>query len=697
MSLVLTSPSGAYGAIAAAFANDGERRIQVREDGAFLPTRFLDLGAIAVAGSGDDELDIERALRNGEYEWNVPDAATAAEGLRDVIGGAATDSENDKGRRLLDSLGGLAIRLGLTHPVFDPLALAAMPFRRPTTIVSDTSGVIQGGLSFVARNLHPAARLKIPAVVQMEIVNSSDRFLSNRRRGIKARKYDLLIDHVNSQAAQRVLLQLELRSSVELERTFLLGDPLRAAFKNDEEKELKELNLNVPIRSYADRLILEAARQHQAQVSPGHQVLLLTSDQGLARMAITEGLMPLYFRSAKAGALFGRTHTGSNLRPFDGQLAATGLAEVLWELATIFGTARLASADSAALVSVHAIGDALAWAPYQSHDDLLWVEVDDARAASNKKPQPSLVEAADGAEPETVDTPKRGLRASLSDARAAHVPTRSVKEEAADAGANARPPLYKMSIDSLFKLVAELDRDQSLSEARASLIVAAQSPNSLSDYRRFLSSAEALTVVDDAWQAGPGLKSISVALANADADGLRDALNAAPAFASIDRCLSDAPVGAPYPTKDFFKRAEATYTGLAEATLLGASVFPRGFFPTSSRPTDEDFVPIALDAYGRLRAEGGWASTGQWLEELIATHGVHPLVARLRLQSTAERGLLQRFFEGSTTDTKLDRHAIRVLAVDGGTPFLKVEYLYRGDFLMPGRGGSSLRILEAQT
>lgn len=686
MTLTLTSPARTLTAIAASFDGSNRCRIQAREDGAFTQGRFLDLGEIVLPGSGDGGPDVERALRHGEYEWTAPNLDAAQTGLREAIGGTHSETEDGKIRRVLDSLGGVAIRLGLTHPVFDPLALAAMPFRRPTTIVSDTSGVLQGGLSFVARNLHPAARLKIPALVQMEIVNSSDRFFSNRRRGAKARKHDLLMDHVNSQAAQRVLLQLELCSSIELERTFLLGDPLRAAFKSDEEKELKELNLNVPIRSYADRLILEAARQHQAQVSPGHQVLLLTSDQGLARMAIAEGLMPLYFRSVKAEALFGRTHTGSNLRPFDGQLVGTGLAEVLWELATIFGTARLTSADGSPRITVYAIGETLAWSPYQSHDDLLWVETHDG----TRLPKiPERGEIADTGQQEA------GLRATLRAIQGlGDVPTPPPVKAAEEARSDVHTPLYKMSIESLFKLVEELDREQLLNESRVAVIIDSQMPSGLSDYRRFLSSGGALEVRDDTWRAGAGLRPISAALANTDVDRLVEALDAVPAYASLHRALRDAPLGAPYPTKEEFKRAESTYTALAEATLLGAGVHKVGFFPTSARPLDEEFVPLALEAYGRLSAEGGWASTGQWLEELIAKHGVHPLIARLRLQSAAERGLLQRFFEGSTTDTKLDRHAIRVLAVRNGIPFLKTEYLYRGDFLMPGRGGSSLRIVE---
>jgi hypothetical protein len=210
VTLTLTSPTGALTAIADSFDGTDRCRIQAREDRAFTQGCFLDLGVVFLRGSRKSKPDVERALRHGEYEWTVPSLEAARKNLQEAIGGTPNETDIDKIRRILDSLGSVAIRLGLTHPVFDPLALAAMPFRRPTTIISDTSGVLQGGLSFVARNLHPAARLKIPAVVQMEIVNSSDRFLSNRRRGGKARKHDMLMDHVNSQAAQRVLLQLEL-------------------------------------------------------------------------------------------------------------------------------------------------------------------------------------------------------------------------------------------------------------------------------------------------------------------------------------------------------------------------------------------------------------------------------------------------------------------------------------------------------
>lgn len=704
MSHVLTSPQAATETLAEAFAPDGHCRLQVREERAFSNGTFLEFGDVMVPGWKDDELEPERALLNGEYEWTLP---TVTAFTKDLIAALATETkpaDADKARRIVDALGGVAIRLGLTHPVFDPVALSSMPFRQATTIISDTSGVVQGGLSFVAQNLHPAARLKVPSVVQMEIVNTSDRFMSNRRRGEKAKRYDMLMDHMSSQAAQRVLLQLELRSSVELERTFLFGDPLRAAFKKDEEQDVKDLNLSVPVRSYADRLILEAARQHQAQVSPGHRVMLLTSDQGLARMAITEGLPPLYFSSAKAEALFGRTHTGSNLRPFDGGLTATSFAAILWELATIFGTVRLCAADGTPRVSIHAIGDGFAWTPYQSQDDLLWMETHQSRSepAVTILAPPSAGATADTDETEQPAAPRRAaerLREAVRerDARVADkaTPRADGNPEESSEKVSGKAPLYKMSVDSLFRLIEELDRQQSVPEARVMVIIDAQKTSGLADYRRFLQSGDAVTFEGDRWHAGPTIRAISTALANADAEALAQALEVFPAFVSLRNMLSRAAVGEPVPVREVYKRADATFVMLAEVTMLGAPVIGKGFFQTLTRPSDEEFAQHAIDAFSKLPKEGGWASSGQWLEELIEHHGIHPLVARRRLDSASERGLVGRYFEGSTTDVKMDRHVIRVLSTSEGVPQLKTDYLYRGDFLMPGRGSSSLRIAEA--
>lgn len=135
---------------------------------------------------------------------------------------------------------------------------------------------------------------------------------------------------------------------------------------------MRDLNLNSPIRSYADRLILEAARHHQAQSGPAHAVRLLTGDQGLARMALIEGVRPLYFNATSASDVFGRLLSGRTFHPFSGYVVRpVPLTALLWELATAFGSARLAR-DDEGFFEVSALGEHFSWAPYHAEQDLLW-------------------------------------------------------------------------------------------------------------------------------------------------------------------------------------------------------------------------------------------------------------------------------------------------------------------------------------
>ena len=701
---ILSSPVNALSVIAKAFAHHPVCTLSVWEESAFGAAGELSLGELQLfAGSSRDD-DLLSASKNGAFEWRTPTAEAAKGQLGkllslDGLTGDAKEKADDKLRRTLDSFGAIPVRLGMSHPIFDPRSLETMPFRRPTTVVADTSGVVQGGLSFVGRYLHPSARIKVPAVVQMEIVNFADRFFSNKR-STKIKPLDLLMDHIKSQGSQRVLLQLELHSDVELERTFLLGDPLRGAFQREEEKELRELNMNVSIRAYADRLILEAVRQHQTQVSFGHPVMLLTSDQGLARMALAEGVAPLYFRSAKASAIFGRRLTGTNFHPFNGSLSTTSVADLLWEVATVFGCARLKNLDTNYTVSIYAMGKEFAWAPYHSHDDLLWLEsVSEQDSKEESKPNNHMHGVAttrgrrlsEGSAPEqrfveaakatTVKPSHRG------EVKRVAAPRRSPEFPASAGG----PALYKFSVDRLFTLIDALEMRQRLTQQEVSDVLGITSQSGIADYRRFLESDHTVLVNDDGWAATARLTPLAIALRNSDPDDLRKALSSFPSFRMIEGELAKHAVGDPLPQQTF-GRAASTFTALAEITRLGATVFGEGFFATPTNPSDAEFADIAAAAYERLDEGSGLVETGRWIEELIKAFGVHPEISRLRLQTASERNLIRRVTEGSTTDTKLDRHAVRVLASKDGHPVVRTEHLYRGDFLIPGKASSSLRI-----
>lgn len=688
---LLTSRNDANKLAAKIFAHSMRCRVSVNEDVAFKNGEFLPLGDIELHPSGASNEATLFAVRNGAFEWETPSLDSATLSLTQVLGadalsGAERQRADGKIRRIMDSIAAAPVRLGLVHPVFDPRSLVSMPFKRPITILSDTSGVIQGGLSFVARYLSPAARIKIPAVVQMEVVNFADRFLSNRRAQ-KPKPIDMLGDHLKSQAGQRVLLQLELHSDVELERTYLLGDPLRGAFQREEDKELKELNISVPIKAYADRLILEAARQHQSQVSYGHRVMLLTSDQGLARMALAEGVEPLYFHSVTAASFFGKRLTGTVFGPFTGELSNIGIGDVLWELATVFGCSRLESEDGSKRLTVRAIGKDLSWAPYHSHDDLLWVE----KTAETDEPSPKNPSPERNPADPIVTLEEEEPRPIAVQSARENTRQRSRKAPDRPKPAKVGPALYKFSADRLIRLIDALDSEQRLAVEKVFDTLDVRTPSALEDYRRFLESGNAIVADPTYWEARPLLTRMSVALRNLDIAELTRSLGEFPSYAKLADDLQSYPVGATYQLITL-GRAASTYQALAEITCLGAPVFDVAFFATPTIPTDEEFAKMALKHYEKLEQGDGWVATGRWLEELIQREGVHPLIARSKLQSASERQLIKRVTEGSTTETKFDRHAFKALDIRDGRPAIRTIHIFRGDFLIPGKSSSSLKI-----
>ncbi|MGX5827869.1 hypothetical protein [Mesorhizobium sp. 43Arga] len=646
----------------------------------------MPLGEIELEGDSTDSSQMVSSAKRGSFEWVVADLVetrTALHTLMEIIApdanakGAAKDAhEKTLGRieRILDAIATVAVRLGLVHPLLDPLLLEDMPFRRACTVVADTSGVLQGGINFVAQFLHPMARIKVPAVVHMEVINSADSFLK-RRRATKANASALLFDHMLSQSGQRVLLRLELRPDTEIERTPLLGDPLRNAFQKDSEPEWADLNISVPLRSYCDRLILEAARLHQAHSNPGHMVRLLTADQGLARMALAEGIAPLYFRTIGAEAFFGRRLTGAMMHPFSAEIVRTPLQAVLWELATTFGAARLVS--DVGWVEVAAIGTDLTWSPLHSQNDLLWMRSSGiaplATEAIDEDNKPPV-----GKKPAVTPKPGRSAAGAF----------KTQKPKAA-----AVPDVvgyYRFNIERMFLLIVTLAGEGHLTEADALKIVEAATPG---EYIRFLTAGDYVKVENGRWALTERGFELVDAIVRSDRRQLADALSNVTSFASFRESLGATAVGRPADLT-LPSRAESTYKVLGELTGLGASIPGEGYYPTPSLPNLPTFVEKALRRYQELDKGDGYVSVGAWLESLVRSEGVHPAFAREALEEASAAGLIIRATEGSTTDTRHDQHVIRVLKSQGGKPTVETVHLYRGDFLIPGKSSSSIRLGE---
>ena len=110
--------------------------------------------------------------------------------------------------------------------------------------------------------------------------------------------------------------------------------------------------------------------------------MLMTSDQGLARMTLAEGMHPLFFDKNYSRQVFGTVLTGTCFYPFIGvsklahRLYSIPFTELLWELAVTFGSARVVNKKNSGSFEVCAIRENLSWSPFHAKDDLLWVKWD---------------------------------------------------------------------------------------------------------------------------------------------------------------------------------------------------------------------------------------------------------------------------------------------------------------------------------
>lgn len=704
----LASPRQAEDALARLFLDEGPVRLCVREDKAFASDRWLDFGEIAVFSVGKRKDELKAAVRAGSFEWRVPARDVTENELRSLLSFDALTTAPKKAAaesRLsgaVQSMAGIAVRAGLSWPRFDPKLLSEMPFRRPTTVVADTSGVIQGALGFVADYLYPTARLKIPAVLHMEVINQADRFMKAWRTAT-VRGEILLSEHLRSQPGQRALVRLELREDTEVERNPLLGDPLRSAFKEDKDPDLRDLNLSIPLKSYVDRMILEVARTHQSYASHGHEVLLLTADQGLAKMALAEGVRPLFFRALDPAQLFGKTLTGTLLHPFSGRLVTRPLAGLLWELATAFGRVKIVQSEQQH-IEIASIGKDLGWSSYHSVDDLLWLRVTNVPAWPVEPAEASLTSSEDdllmddrGVEAEAQTNSNDAV--SPDDLEARKKPKKVLKprpeRKTRLATTNeAGVAFYRLNANALVMLVEQLSAGPKLSDEEVTATIGVRHPAGVAEYRRFLLSGGFIAPDEEEWVATDALLALATAQRECDLERVRDALCRAPSYARfvelLGQSFSKGPVDLKMPP-----RVTPTYIALGEVTGIGASIAGEGYYPTLARPSVAEFAERAITRYAELDPADGWVAVGEWLEALIRTDGIHPIVARNLLQEADAANFLRRSTEGSTMNTRFDDHTLRVLQAGNGKVGVETVHLYRGDFLIPGKSSSSLRLQRA--
>jgi hypothetical protein len=239
--------------------------------------------------------------------------------------------------------------------------------------------------------------------------------------------------------------------------------------------------------------------------------------------------------------------------------------------------------------------------------------------------------------------------------------------------------------------VDALDNYGAMAEVQVIKTIGARNRQGTDDYRRFLVSADLVSVDGQLWSPKDKARTLAIALRNEDADVVRRILLDAPSFKRFADSLAELKIGEPWVPREFL-RTESTYRTLGEVTRMCARIFGEGLFSTPLVPDAEKFAPIAIQRFHDLDSGDGLVAVGAWLEALVREDGIHPEVARARLNEASAKKLLQRSTEGSTTEVRFDDHVLDVLRAQSGKPVVVQIHLYRGDYLIPGKSSTSLRI-----
>lgn len=693
----LLDPDAAIPFLAATINASQELRLEVHEDKCFAPEKWLEVGKIKLHPAIDDDVDsaTSAAIHHGSFTWAVPTFDILSERLADCLGESELKADlADKVNLVLrEGLQDIVRRLLLLLPTFDPALVANLPFRFPTTLVVDTSAVKQGALDFACNFLYPMARIKVPAVVPVEILNMTDRFLHLRRRKVPQPKHKVgcLAEHISSQGTQRSLLRLEWHSEIQVERPLSGPDPLRAIFKPD--AEFNEDNMHSVHRSLADRLIFESAREHKTQLSPDHNICVLTSDQGLARMVLAEGMSAVYFDARKSGGPLGKTLTGCRFHPLTAKLYTVSLTKVLWELATCFGSVRLACDEGQ--FQITAMSEELSWFPYQSRDDLLWcrwsVKQQSIVPVSTVMPDPIMDD-----EVLTENLEDRGGRNSEDfQARSSEqfvAPSRLTRGRdtlTTPIDPKTRVGAYVFSPSKLLRFVVHLARNREMPIDRVQQLL---DVSSIKEYVRFLRSGEYITSQGDKVIMEAPLAGMADAITEVNLDDLAQHLKRFPSFLAYINLITEHQRNPAWDPADFMRNGAATpYRVLGEISGMCVSIPGKGIIVTSTNPQLEAFGNRALSIYNEMAIEDQWVLTGAWLEQLALKESIHPVRTRQLLDEAIEARLLRRYTEGSTIETRFEDHKLSALTSDeSGEPQIIDYRLYQGDFLSSGR--ASVRI-----
>lgn len=659
------------------------------------PDRIQD--ANPIESRSEVQYDETCAVQFGGFEWCLPDEPTLRANHDSALGDLNLDQKNKIWKFFRQGLQDVLRRTLLLLPVFDADAISRLPLRRPITIVPDTSAIHQGAIDFICRFLVPWARVKVPATVHMELVQNSDNYFKGIRWNQQAWKDGLLKDanraqalaqHLLSQGGQRTLIRLEFDADAEIERGDLGTDPLRSILQIAKDPQDKDLGMFDVVKSFGDRLILETARRFRTQVRPDHPLAILTSDQGMARMAMAEGMDVFFFQARAVPQFFSKRLTGTLFHPFKPELYTVSLVSVLWELAVSFGCLRLSNPLTGMFLELWGIvpDEAATWQPLHAKEDLLWARFQNIQTL----PQSEPVYSPSGTEIAVEDAPSSEALEDGNDKSVVIAEVSDVKERTSLTGA------YKFSPSKMLDFIEYVQEKDSLTDAEGQEVLGLTRKDFYRNYKNFLRSGQFVYLHGEDTVAADTLKAFWQALLIEDTATVLNCLLKVPSFRQLYEFVERSGVveegSRDYPIAPI---AVPNYLNLGEAATAWITIPEIGVVFTGNHDiTLEKFAEVALTSYQQLRDQEktDWILTGQWLETVARQYAIHPVIARRLVAQTRTENQLQVYVEGSTPDTRFERHTMWVLKSAEDKPTLVKVYLYHGDFLMPGTASVRVKI-----
>ncbi|MEH2087398.1 hypothetical protein [Nostoc sp.] len=674
MTLKLFSKEDALKCIAQIGKNGEPFEISLGEDICFGRDKWVNVGTITLQPGGqyienETRYDEYCAAKFGGFEWQILSLEKLNNNITEALENSQSKDRVQKAFR--EGLQDVLRRTLLLLPIFDVETIGKIPLQKPITIVTDTSAIHQGGLDFICRFLSPWAKIKVPAIVHMEIINQVDRYFATRRESQKKNKpvAAALREHILSQGGQRTLLRLEF-SDAEIERGDLGADPLRGIVTPSSDPEDGNLKLQEIVRSFADRLILETARRFQTQVRPDHALALLTSDQGLARMTMAEGMDVFFFESRSFPKFDSRKLTGSLFHPFSQKIYTVPLTDVLWELAVSFGCLRLQNYNTNESLELWGIPSGeYTWQPLHVKDDLLWGIFNSGTSST------------------TTDNTSIALSTDIESS--GH--TDAVSSENIEKIATAKA--YAFSPDQMFLLIKMLVDKGELTNQEAQDKLGLKHQERYNLYKNFLKSGSFVEINDSKIICTELLKSLWQSVLDEDHIKILFYLKKIPSFEALYNHVNQGRT-VEYSTLPIFNNAKSTYIKLGEAACAWLNIQNKKIVTTDNIPDLPAFANLAVEVYKLIRSQEDteWILTGRWLEELAIKYAVHPILARKLVKKAQEQNLVNVYAEGSTPDTRFEQHDLWIIKTSDRLPQLEKVYLYHGDFLIPGTSAVRIKL-----